>query len=97
MATFSTTPRFDADYAALSRDERERFKRAVSQFVDDLKAGRRPRPGLRVKRVQRTERIREMTFAPDGRATFEFGDPVRESEPHAIWRRVGTHEVLHSA
>ncbi|HEV7161625.1 MAG TPA: hypothetical protein VGN25_00075 [Solirubrobacteraceae bacterium] len=36
----------------------------------------------------------EITFAPDGRATFEYGVEVMAGEPHVIWRRVGTHAVL---
>jgi hypothetical protein len=35
-----------------------------------------------------------MTWAPDGRATFHYGDPIREGEPHLVWRRVGTHAIL---
>jgi hypothetical protein len=35
-----------------------------------------------------------MTWAADGRATFEFGEPVVSGQPHVIWRRVGTHAVL---
>lgn len=36
----------------------------------------------------------EVTFASDGRATFAYGDEVVAGEPHVIWRRVGTHDVL---
>jgi hypothetical protein len=32
--------------------------------------------------------------APDGRATFSYGEEMRPGEPHVIWRRVGTHDVL---
>ena len=32
----------------------------------------------------------EVSFAPDGRATFSYGDPVRPGEPHVIWRRLAT-------
>jgi hypothetical protein len=35
-----------------------------------------------------------MTWADDGRATFQFGDSVVEGEPHVIWRRVGTHNIF---
>ena len=35
-----------------------------------------------------------MTFAPDGRATFTYGAPVRENEPHVAWRRIGTHDIF---
>ncbi|MER6108587.1 hypothetical protein ACWG5P_11115 [Streptomyces prasinus] len=36
----------------------------------------------------------EMTWAPDGRATWQYGDELREGEPHVIWRRVGGHEIF---
>jgi len=35
-----------------------------------------------------------MTWAPDGRALFRYGDPVREGEPHVVWLRIGTHDIL---
>ena len=35
-----------------------------------------------------------MTWADDGRATFEYGEEVRAGHPHIIWRRVGTHDIL---
>ena len=38
--------------------------------------------------------IFELTWAPNGRATFQFGEPVREGEVHVIWRRVGGHEIF---
>src|SRR4051812_15750132 len=38
-----------------------------------------------------------MTWAYDGRATFEYGDEVHGGQPHIIWRRVGTHAIcLHA-
>lgn len=51
-------------------------------------------PPLRVKRVQAASGVWEVTFAPDGRATFAYGDEVLTGEPHVIWRRIGTHDVL---
>jgi hypothetical protein len=38
--------------------------------------------------------IWEMSWAPDGRATFEYGDEVHSGEAHIIWRRVGTHAIF---
>jgi hypothetical protein len=35
-----------------------------------------------------------MTWAPDGRATFHYGQPIQEGEVHVVWRRVGTHSIL---
>ena len=94
MATFSRSPRFEQDLKKLTAANRERFQAVIlKQFVVDLKAGRF-RPGLRVKRVVATASIWEMTWALDGRATFEYGSPVRPGEQHVVWRRVGTHEIF---
>ena len=92
MPTWERTSRFDRDWEALAPAERARFRRAVRHFVADLPTGRF-RPGLRVKRVQGTSSILEMTWAPDGRATFQFG-PTGERGTHVIWRRIGRHDIL---
>ena len=47
-----------------------------------------------MKKMQGREDVWEMTWAPDGRATFHFGNPVTEGEVHIIWRRIGTHEIF---
>ncbi|HEX3270763.1 MAG TPA: hypothetical protein VHR15_08940 [Ktedonobacterales bacterium] len=36
----------------------------------------------------------EMTWADDGRATFSYGTSSVPGEPHIIWRRVGSHDIL---
>lgn len=66
----------------------------VAKFVADLKAGRRPRRGLRVRGVAGYPGIFEITWAPDGRATFDYGEAVHPGERHVIWRRVGTHDIF---
>jgi hypothetical protein len=48
----------------------------------------------RVKRVQRYPDVWEMTWAADGRATFEYGQEIHAGEPHIIWRRIGTHDIF---
>jgi hypothetical protein len=50
--------------------------------------------GLRVHRVQGAAGVWEITFAPDGRATFEYGPELVSGEAHVVWRRVGDHGVL---
>jgi hypothetical protein len=97
MSTYRRMPRFDRDYASLTSEQRHAFKRTLVKLIADLKAGRSPRPGLRVKRVQQASGVFELTWAPDGRATFEYGEPVREGETHIVWRRIGTHDVLDEA
>ncbi len=94
MPTFATTPRFRQDVKGLTPQQRRRFERVVrEEFVPDVDAARF-RPGLRGRRVQATSSVFEMTWAPDGRATWQYGDPVRPGARHVIWRRVGTHAVL---
>lgn len=96
MPTFQRTPRFDRDWKALTAAEQRRFRRVISEeFVPDL-ARDRFRPGLRVKPVQSAPGAWEMTWAPDGRATFEYGSSQRPGEPHIIWRRIGGHAVFRS-
>ena len=70
------------------------FLAAVQQFVEDLQRDHGFRKGLRVKGVQGATGIFEMTWAADGRATFEYGDEVTKGEPHVVWRRVGTHAIF---
>ncbi len=91
MPTCERTARFDRDLAVLDRADRARFRAAVEKFIEDLRAGSF-RPGLRVRAVEGAPGVFEMTWAPNGRATFEFGTS-QGAGPHVIWRRVGTHDV----
>jgi len=94
MPTYEKLPRFVKDFDQFSESDKQRFREAVAKFVEDLARGKGFRPGLRVRGIQGAPRIFEMTWAPDGRATFHYGEPVREGQPHVVWRRVGTHAVL---
>ena len=82
------------DFDSLSADQKAAFLTAVAQFVEDLRRGEGFRKGLRVKGVKGASGIFEMTWADDGRATFDYGDPVSEGEAHIIWRRIGAHKIL---
>jgi hypothetical protein len=93
VPTFAWTARFGADFDALSAARQAAFLAAVAQLVSDLTTGTF-RPGLRVRGVQGAAGIFEMTWAANGRATLEFGPEVIGGEPHIVWRRVGTHEVI---
>jgi hypothetical protein len=44
--------------------------------------------------VQGYPGVWEMTWAADGRATFEYGQEIYPSEHHIIWRRIGTHAIF---
>jgi len=96
MPTREVLASFWRDWERLTPQQQRAFRQAVAQFIADITAGgqRSFHPRLRVKRVQGHPGVWEMTWAPDGRATFEYGDEVRPGEPHIIWRRIGTHSVF---
>src|SRR5215472_566192 len=71
MPTYLRLPRFNCDWERLSKQDQERFRAALVVFVADLAAGGAFRPGLRVKKMAGHD-IWEMTWAPDGRATFSY-------------------------
>jgi mRNA-degrading endonuclease YafQ of YafQ-DinJ toxin-antitoxin module len=95
MPTRSVLASFFRDWQNLTPHQQRQFLAALKQFISDLGAtepGFHPR--LRVKRMQGHRDIWEMTWAPDGRATFQYGDEVHAGEAHIIWRRVGTHAIF---
>ena len=92
MPSHERTRRFDRDLADLAPAQRRRFASAFERFDADLATGNF-RSSLRVKRVGGTDSIFEMTWAPDGRATFQYGDS-QGAGAHVIWRRIGTHRVF---
>ena len=93
MPTFAQTDRFRRDLAKMTAAQRAAFRAAAAKFVAVLPS-RSFRPGLRVQGVQGAEGVFEMTWADDGRATFEYGAAVREGETHIVWRRIGTHDIF---
>jgi hypothetical protein len=94
VPTFTTVDRFDRDYARLSQAEREAFREARKQFVDDLRGKQGFRRGLRVKGVQAAPGVYEMTWAGDGCATWQYGPTQIPGEAHIVWRRIGTHDIF---
>ena len=95
MPTYDRTATFRRDWKRLSREQQDAFREAVALFVECLQRGGPLHPSLRVKRVQGARRgVRELAWAPDGRATLEYGSETRPGEPHVIWRRIGDHSIL---
>ncbi len=94
MPTFEWQALFDREWRTLTAVQQRAFRDAVAAFVEDLRGGTAFRKGLRVKKMQGREDVWEMTWAPDGRATFHFGTPVTEGEAHIVWRRIGTHKIF---
>jgi hypothetical protein len=94
MPTYQWLARFARDFDSLTPAEQRLFLNAVTQFVEDLRAGNGLRKGLRVKGVQGTPGVFEMTWAHDGRATFHFGQPLGQGGPHVVWRRIASHSIF---
>ena len=94
MPTYEWLEPFGDDFRRLTSSQQAAFLTSVALLVADLATRRGLRPGLRVKGVRGAPGVFEMTWAPDGRATFEYGAPVRGDDPHIVWRRVGTHDIF---
>ena len=94
VPTFEWQALFDREWRSLTAGQQRAFGDAVAAFVEDLREGTGLRKGLRVKKMQGREDVWEMTCAPDGRATFYFGNPVAEGEAHIVRRRIGTHKTF---
>ncbi|MFN2569248.1 MAG: hypothetical protein ABR564_06570 [Candidatus Dormibacteria bacterium] len=81
------------DYSQLTTGQQRAFLAALRLF----RAGLRTRqfdPTLRVK-LQRTQvGVWELTWAPDGRATFHYGPELTPGEPHIVWRRIGSRSIF---
>jgi hypothetical protein len=94
MPTFEWQALFDREWRSLTAEQQGAFRDAVAAFVEDLREGTGFRKGLRVKKMQGREDVWEMTWAPDGRATFHFGNSVAGGRAHIVWRRIGTHKIF---
>ncbi|MGI8553659.1 MAG: hypothetical protein ACR2PL_23160 [Dehalococcoidia bacterium] len=84
---------FLRDYARLTAAQQAAFKRALRLFLQGL-IQQAFDPGLRIKRVEGYPGVWEMTWAPDGRATFHYGVEARHGDPHIVWRRIGKHDTF---
>lgn len=95
MPTRRVLPSFWRDWQSLTPQQQRRFLAALKQFIADLKKPEQGfHPGLRVKRMQGHPGVWEMSWALDGRATFQYGEEVQPGEAHIVWRRVGTHAIF---
>jgi hypothetical protein len=95
VPTFERLARFDREFRRLPHELQRAFLAALPAFIAALRSSPPAfPPALRVKRVQGHAGVWELSFAPDGRATFAYGDEQIPGEPHVIWRRIGDHSVL---
>ena len=92
MATFETLPRFEADWGTLTQEQQALFRKVVLEaFEPDLLLPHRPfRPTLRVRELAGFPGVFEMTWSDDGRATFSYGAERVPSQPHIVWRQIGS-------
>jgi hypothetical protein len=96
MPTFEADARFWDDYRRLDVRQRDQVRVARQKFVADLQRGRGFRRSLRVRGVQGQPGLFEVTWAPNGRAIFQYGlpRPGRGSDLPIIWRRIGSHDIF---
>jgi mRNA-degrading endonuclease RelE of RelBE toxin-antitoxin system len=92
--TYEYLSGFARELERLPREQRRAFRAAVVKLIEALKDDREPPRSLRIKRVQGTREVWEMSYSGDGRATFRYGSEVRPGETHVVWLRVGGHEIL---
>ncbi|WP_239372351.1 hypothetical protein [Frankia sp. Cj5] len=94
VPTFDPVARFLAEYARLSPAERAAFTRARRLFCEGLLSGSF-HPKLRVKGFKGEPGVYEMTWAYNGRALWQYGDPIPgKPGPHVEWLRIGTHDIF---
>ena len=95
MPTHEELRRFSRDWNRLTPAQQRQFLTIRPLFVEGLR-NQPPQfhPSLRVKRVDAKPGVWEMSWAPDGRATFQYGSEVRPGNPHVVWRRIGTHDIF---
>jgi hypothetical protein len=93
LPTFDRLALFKRDYRKLPPEQGRRFRVAVMKLVAALSEDPPRLPGEPlVKLLVRLGRVYELRFDGDGRATFTL--TRREGQPHVIWRRIGSHDVL---
>lgn len=94
MPIYEREAAFRRDLLQLTPAMRLAFRRAVAALVEDLRKRGPVRSALRMNPVQGHEGVFELTFAPDGRATFHFGAALIAGDRHVVWRRTGTQDIF---
>ncbi|WP_239372352.1 hypothetical protein [Frankia sp. Cj5] len=94
VPTFEPVARFLAEFHRLSPAQQAAFRHAVALFRDGLTSGSF-HPKLRVKSFKSESGVYEMTWAYNGRALWQYGDPIPgKPGPHVEWLRIGTHDIF---
>ena len=99
MPTHAQKPAFIRGYKRLSLEQKADFEAALRLFVAallEMEAGRATTfpDKLRIKKVKGVEGCWEMTWAPNRRATFSWGDEQKTGKRHVVWAEIGSHNIL---
>jgi len=94
MPTYELEALFLRQFAGLTDEQTFFVGVAMARFIADIGAGQGFRRRLRVRELAQRPGEYELTWALDGRAVFRYGDPVRDGEPHIVWLRISSHDVL---
>ncbi len=90
--TFASSARFWQAYHRLARRDQQAFLRAKDVFVEDLKAGRAPRPSLGIRPFVGRRGWWEFHFGANLRALFTYGEDTEHGR-HVEWQDIGTHAI----
>jgi hypothetical protein len=93
--TFDRLAQFRRDYEKLTRPQRDHFRAAVKKFVAPFSTT--PLPEVEEALVQQLRDhpgFYELRVDADTRAIYTFGDAIRRGQPHIVWCRIGSDEVL---
>ncbi len=99
MPTHAEKPSFLRAYSRLSVEQQTQFEAVLAVFVAALAgmesgyANKFPAK-LRIKKVKGAEGCWEMTWAPNGRATFSWGAEQLPGKRHVVWLDIGDHRIL---
>ncbi len=93
--TFERLAQFKRDYALLTPPQRQLFRAAVKKFVAPLSTTPPDDPGgPLVRELKDHPGFFELRLSRDTCAIYTFGRAVRQGQPHVIWCRIGTDDLL---
>jgi hypothetical protein len=93
--TFERLAQFKRDYALLTPPQRQLFRAAVKKFVAPLSTTPPDDSGGPfVQELKDHPGFFELRFSRDTGAIYTFGRAIRQGQPHVIWCRIGTDDLL---
>jgi hypothetical protein len=95
MPSRSVLASFQRDWQSLTSQQQRQFLATLKQFRRRPKEVRVVLPSTPQGQADAgAPRHLGDELAPDGRATFEYGDEAHPGQAHIIWRRVGIHLIF---